>query len=60
MKEYMKPVLREQNIKVNEMMIATSPQPGLNDNPASGNKPVLGNGRRGTWGNLWYDDEVEE
>lgn len=51
--EYIKPEV-EITLLETEAMIASSP--GIVDGEATGN-PALGNGRRGSWGNLWSEGE---
>lgn len=52
MKTYIKPELHIENLQTIDMLALS-----VKDSPATTGE-VLGNGRRGTWGNLW--DEGEE
>ena len=54
-KEYIKPVAEELLLDTVQM-IATSISMGGDDEFADGSD-ALSNGRRGTWGNLWYKGE---
>ncbi|MBO7466721.1 MAG: hypothetical protein J6T94_03435 [Bacteroidaceae bacterium] len=49
-KEYIKPELTEE-VLFTQNLIAASLKDGEADD-----SPVLGNGRRGRWGNLWDED----
>ena len=51
-KEYIKPEIEVVNLEVVEM-IATS----LQFNETGGKEESLSNGRRGKWGDLWYQGE---
>lgn len=55
-KPYSKPVVN--SIRMNlAQIIATSPGLTITDDSADPGKAVLGNGRRGSWGDLWDDEE---
>ena len=62
MKQYIKPSIKTREIHVHQI-IALSPggtigfNNGGNDDGNADN--ALGHGRRGTWGNLWYDGSEE-
>ena len=56
MKAYIKPSLKVQNVVFESpMMDASKPTLGGDANGNDG----LTKGRRGTWGNLWYDGDDE-
>lgn len=55
MKQYSKPCIKIREIAIESNM--------MTDSLPFGNGEVdtnLTKGRRGTWGNLWYDDSIEE
>lgn len=54
MKTYSKPVVKTIDIQV-EQLFALSAL----DGEADPDKPALGNGRRGLWGDLWSNGEEE-
>ncbi len=56
-KEYIKPNVEEMVIEPQQMM-TTSPgtQPGFGNGDADDSAP-LSNGRRGSWGDLWAEEE---
>lgn len=49
-KEYVKPEIIETILLHENLMLATS-------ETMADDSVVLSNGRRGKWGNLWYDEE---
>ena len=52
MKTYIKPAIEITNIRLESQVMVAS---NLNDEETSGQQ--LGNGRRGTWGNLWGNED---
>ena len=55
MKKYIKPATQIHAMAVTSMVCMSIPTGGEKNNPTAETR-----GRRGTWGNLWYDDSVEE
>ena len=49
-KEYIKPELEEQILFTESLML------GASETPAD-DSPALGRNRRGSWGNLWDDED---
>ena len=54
MKTYIKPTVEITNIRLESQMMAGS-DPSLNDEVTTGGQ--LGRGRRGSWGNLWDEED---
>ena len=56
-KKYIKPEIEVMAIEAESHMMTASPNtpPGFGEGEATDNE-VLGNGRRGTWGNLWAEE----
>ena len=55
MKKYIKPATQIHAMAVTSMVCMSIPTGGEKNNPTAETR-----GRRGTWGNLWYDGEWEE
>lgn len=53
---YQKPALNNIDIVCNQMIAGSI---STNEGEYDPNKPILGNGRRGVWGDLWVDDSQE-
>ena len=56
MKKYSKPIVLECTIASTPLMAASLP---ISSGEGDGSKDAI-RGRRGTWGNLWYDGDLEE
>lgn len=52
MKTYSKPELYIEDLQTIDMLALS-----IKDGQADENKDVLGNSRRGTWGDLWADED---
>ena len=56
MKKYSKPIVLVRTIAPTPLMAASLP---ISSGEGDGGKDAI-RGRRGTWGNLWYDGDLEE
>ena len=50
---YIKPEVTVEEIAVESMLAASTDRIPVGDSP----RPPAANGRRGTWGDLWYEEE---
>lgn len=56
-KEYIKPEIEIITFEVQSQMMTTSPgtEPGFGGGEANDSEVLTNRRRRGTWGNLWYE-----
>ena len=60
MKQYIKPSIKVRELHTRQIIATSLPIGGGNVNPGQGDgENDFSHGRRGTWGNLWYDGSEE-